>query len=783
MNRYLFIFVLLLLETFTLQAQHLDTDSLKSRLTEASGVERANILVSLTRNLQRTNPAEAINYGTKALSVLTDFPDPELEIEAWYHRGWAYYYSSEYDSAFHHSRQLQRISQSLGNDKGTAKALLLKSRIYRQHGEYNRGIASLDSALAIAEAKGDVLLQSQILNEKGSIQRRLSNNDLALASHLEALQLQEQMGDNNEIAVTLGYIGIVHDIMGRYDEALRYHQRCLALREEMNDKRGEAAAITNIGILHQKIGNYEEALEFYHRALSVWNSLELKDELASTYNNIGALYELRENYEEALKYYQHAFAIWSEFGNTYSVSIALSNLGAIQMHLGNYTEALELQKKALHNRQDLGDRQGSTLSLIDIATVHFELGQQDSALAAAQQALSLANEVGSWPLMRDANETLSMLHEELGEYDRALAFYKDYKAAYDSLFNSQRQSVIAELQEQYRTREQQQRIELLQRAQEVQTLWLGILIGGFLLVLLVSILLYNRYHLKKRAHQTLEQLHQTEIEKAKLRTEAAEALSNYYQAENERQTQELEAARALQLSMLPDEIPEYPNATISASMETAAEVGGDYYDFDVAEDGVLTIVIGDATGHGTKAGTLVTATKSLFNLLAQEEDLGDILERCSIAIKKMQLPRLFMALALVRLRGNRMEFVGAGMPPALIYRANTQEIEIIPLKGMPLGSVSNFPYNQTAVTLAEDDVVLLSSDGFPELENENGEMLGYERMPRLLANVGEKSPEEIISYFKKMASRWINGKGLQDDMTFVVLKLGQTKLQPVPMDH
>ena len=51
-------------------------------------------------------------------------------------------------------------------------------------------------------------------------------------------------------------------------------------------------------------------------------------------------------------------------------------------------------------------------------------------------------------------------------------------------------------------------------------------------------------------------------------------------------------------------------------MKPATEVGGDYYDFHVGEDGTLTVAVGDATGHGLKAGTMVTATKSLFNNLA-----------------------------------------------------------------------------------------------------------------------------------------------------------------------
>jgi serine phosphatase RsbU (regulator of sigma subunit) len=96
--------------------------------------------------------------------------------------------------------------------------------------------------------------------------------------------------------------------------------------------------------------------------------------------------------------------------------------------------------------------------------------------------------------------------------------------------------------------------------------------------------------------------------------------------------------------MLPRLIPQLPHVEIAAYMKTATEVGGDYYDFHVGSNGELTIAIGDATGHGLKAGTIVSATKSLFNHLASQSDLAATLEQTSSALKLMNLRSLFMAL-------------------------------------------------------------------------------------------------------------------------------------------
>ncbi|MDD1750542.1 MAG: hypothetical protein LUO89_11790, partial [Methanothrix sp.] len=93
------------------------------------------------------------------------------------------------------------------------------------------------------------------------------------------------------------------------------------------------------------------------------------------------------------------------------------------------------------------------------------------------------------------------------------------------------------------------------------------------------------------------------------------------EADNARKTRELDDARQVQLSMLPKEIPRLPQLDIAVKMETATEVGGDYYDFHLADDGTLTVALGDATGHGTKAGTMVSITKGLFHELAGLESL------------------------------------------------------------------------------------------------------------------------------------------------------------------
>lgn len=246
------------------------------------------------------------------------------------------------------------------------------------------------------------------------------------------------------------------------------------------------------------------------------------------------------------------------------------------------------------------------------------------------------------------------------------------------------------------------------------------------------------------------------------------------EAENQQRAKELEEARQLQISMLPKNIPQLPHLEIAAYMKTATEVGGDYYDFHLAASGELTIVVGDATGHGLKAGTVVTATKSLFNHLAETADVTEFFSHSSRALKRMNMRSLFMAMTVARVTsngGNQLTLSSAGMPPVLIYRAASDEIEEIQLTGVPLGSIKEYRYRQQTVGIASGDVIVLMSDGLPERFNPADEMLGYDQPKVALKESASLSAQAIIERLLADADAWAKGRPLDDDVTFVVVKV------------
>lgn len=276
---------------------------------------------------------------------------------------------------------------------------------------------------------------------------------------------------------------------------------------------------------------------------------------------------------------------------------------------------------------------------------------------------------------------------------------------------------------------------------------------------------------KRLEHKLIEVKHLSERSLEQERVNKKKELERkLLAAENERKSRELEEARALQLSMLPKQIPQADEWDIAVFMETAQEVGGDYYDFSESKNGDLTVALGDATGHGMKAGIMVATAKSYFHTLANEHDNIGILQRMSSGIRNMDLRMMYMGFMLLKCDHYNITFASAGMPPILHYDATENKVHEILLKGMPLGSKVDFPYKKKNITLQKGDCLLLMSDGLMELFNKEREQLGLSRIKRTFREAGNLSASDIMSQVTRLIDQWAGSKNHEDDITILVMK-------------
>ena len=265
--------------------------------------------------------------------------------------------------------------------------------------------------------------------------------------------------------------------------------------------------------------------------------------------------------------------------------------------------------------------------------------------------------------------------------------------------------------------------------------------GLYLLLLIISFLQFGKYQAEK----------------------------SFQKAENERKNSELAAAKDLQNRLLPKTLPVVPNLDIAGYLRTSTEVGGDYYDFFEQPDGSLYAICGDATGHGTPSGMLVSITKAGIIGLPQLSP-NDMLHELNRVVKKVDLGILRMSLNIAHLKNNQLTLSSAGMPPYYIYRAASNTTEEIQISGVPLGSFNDAYFDEISTTFNAGDILVIISDGLPEAPNLAGELFDYQKLQDLIATYGNLSAQEVIDQLMVEADSWLSGNHNPDDITLVVIK-------------
>ena len=163
--------------------------------------------------------------------------------------------------------------------------------------------------------------------------------------------------------------------------------------------------------------------------------------------------------------------------------------------------------------------------------------------------------------------------------------------------------------------------------------------------------------------------------------------------------------------------------------------------------------------------------KSLFTANSLTTDIDEFFSVSNNALKNSRLDKMMMAFGMINIHENRIVISNAGIPPIYIYRKGKKIAEEVKLNGLPLGAMKNTNYEIYQSDLSKGDTILMLSDGFPELQNDNSDIYGYERVKSSFEYVADKASNEIISNLKNEGLSWTNGKAPDDDITFVVLKL------------
>ncbi|TAG91540.1 MAG: HAMP domain-containing protein [Oscillatoriales cyanobacterium] len=255
-------------------------------------------------------------------------------------------------------------------------------------------------------------------------------------------------------------------------------------------------------------------------------------------------------------------------------------------------------------------------------------------------------------------------------------------------------------------------------------------------------------------------------------------LNDRLKSENMRMSAELDVTRKIQQMLLPKdrELKAVIGLDIAGFMESADEVGGDYYDV-LQQDGRVKIGIGDVTGHGLESGVLMimvqTAVRTL--LAYNEPDPVRFLSAINRAIydnvqrmnsdKNASLALLDYQEGMLKLSGQHEEMI--------VVRCNgsVERFDTIDL-GFPIGldvDITEF-VAETLVQLYTGDVVVLYTDGITEAENMDKMLYGLERLIEVVTINWQRTAGEIRHAVIDDVRSHIGEQKVFDDITLLILK-------------
>jgi phosphoserine phosphatase RsbU/P len=284
------------------------------------------------------------------------------------------------------------------------------------------------------------------------------------------------------------------------------------------------------------------------------------------------------------------------------------------------------------------------------------------------------------------------------------------------------------------------------------------------------IVLSSRVHVRRFSEQDMELL-------AALGSVAALRLRNLSLAEEGARRRELEKemalARQIQLTLLPEQLPEIPGYSLFAANDASRAVSGDFYEFQGRDESdEQVIVIADVSGKGMAASLLAASFDALLmGPIEVGQPTDQICTKVSRRLFKKSPPERYVTAFIAALDpgSGRLSYTNAGHNPGLLFRADGS-VQRLEANGMPLGLFPVVEYERVETTLARGELVLLYTDGITEAANPHGEEFGIDRLQNVVARYTREPLVAVAVAIETAVEVFADGTPFGDDRTMVLLR-------------
>ena len=255
-----------------------------------------------------------------------------------------------------------------------------------------------------------------------------------------------------------------------------------------------------------------------------------------------------------------------------------------------------------------------------------------------------------------------------------------------------------------------------------------------------------------------------------------DTLKRYIKEAEERIDAELAFAKAIQHAALPSVFPPYPDRKefeIFATMYTAKEVGGDFYDFYFVDDENLAFLMADVSGKGIPAAMFMMTAKTFIKSYAESGvSVEEVFTYANAKLCEGNDAGMFVTawMGILNTKTGQVLFANAGHNPPLVKYADGTYEYLKSRAGFVLAGMEGVRYRKNELTLAPGDAIYLYTDGVTEATNMSEELYGEERLKKVLDEHKDEAVEKICAEVKKDVDEFVGEAPQFDDITMLAIR-------------
>ena len=247
-------------------------------------------------------------------------------------------------------------------------------------------------------------------------------------------------------------------------------------------------------------------------------------------------------------------------------------------------------------------------------------------------------------------------------------------------------------------------------------------------------------------------------------------------AKKERIEGELRIAHDIQMGMVPNVFPPFPERKeldLHALMTPAREVGGDLYDYLLLGD-KLFFCIGDVSGKGIPASMFMATTRSMFRVMGKQGiPPSEVARRLNDTLSENNESMMFVTafIGVLDLVTGRLDYCNCGHnPPALMSDGGTPVfLDCVP--NTPLGAFNGWDFQGQVIDDLRGSLLFLYTDGLNEAENVDHVEFGMDRISSVLSGLSTANAVTVVESMQRAVAAHVGKAEQSDDLTMLCLRL------------